>query len=1211
MTNARRPAFAVVFAAIMVLSVFPVAGVSPAGTADAVEDTGVEDIYHVEGVTADAVGTDASESSNLAGDSLSQPGTTVDSSEEIGNPAHFNVEYLYLEYNTVPLPSHGIRVSNVNVNNDLGGQIDNTQTITMSTGDKVVWSEELTLGGGDGVKYQDIVLDTDHLERGEFYFVEVASYNDSATKRFYISPAHVRVPDQPTYEGEPSIVVEEFGSADGGFLAVYDGDPNLGTRDLFDADHEQLLGTSSTLENGSHQAVEVPLDADLDTGTHSLTIIAYDASDLPYKEHADRPDLVSDQATVTVSDDPLEPAEFVVTEFPKTLAIDEPGEDVGLGTVNLTNIGGETAHRTLELTLDGELIRTYDRTLVGGEHTPIYHWFDTEDLEAGKAYEYTLSTGDDTKSGMLIVGDTDFHFQIIDAGMPEETAKGQPIMVEPTVENVGSEFGETDLTYRVIDAEDTELRRDLDVAVVDDSGDTALGEAYVNVLEKEFETVDLVTNDDVLDEMADYDVIVIYNFVTDTLAEDFLEELEADQGVVYLDDPEIMWPQYYWADGVYRLHTVREDPGHRESITNNASGDPPEVTITAAHPIFDGVGDVGETVILNDNTERATGGSWFGAYSGDIVAEVDYGVHETVEGDVDEEDVRGPGIGVNDDKNEVLLPALIHRNELEHLTPEGETLLVNSVIHVSDGAELPGETVLTAETNVALDEGEQADVELVVELPNDIETGTYVQVLETEDDDVVAELAIEETLADIEVTGYSLDPDPAEETLLVGDTVETEALVTNHGTQSVYFEVRFLVDGEVVAKQMIQDLDGGETTAVELEHELRESGTKTVSVNGVDPVQVSVVEPGPDIEVSEFSLDPDPEQADIFTGDTIEAEALVTNHGAESGEFWVEFIVDEEVVSTETVEVDAHSSETVELGHELRESGTKILSVNGVDPVQVYVDDELFTVGIDEDASERHVTEGEDVTVHTQIVNLGEEARTETIDLEIDGLGAASTTVTLDPSESTTVALAVPTGGGDADADPYEAVVSGENYEASTTIEVNPAPSAAFEVTDVSIDGQDVEAGDSVEVTAEVQNEGDAAGQFTTMLQADGTVVDSESVDLDPGEERTVVLTTTFEEAGEYEIRVGGDLAGTVSVVDSTPTATPEPTSTDTPEPTPTDTPELTPTDTPESTSTPEPTATPTPTPTETDDEESPGFGTAIALLALLAAALLAPRRRA
>jgi len=86
--------------------------------------------------------------------------------------------------------------------------------------------------------------------------------------------------------------------------------------------------------------------------------------------------------------------------------------------------------------------------------------------------------------------------------------------------------------------------------------------------------------------------------------------------------------------------------------------------------------------------------------------------------------------------------------------------------------------------------------------------------------------------------------------------------------------------------------------------------------------------------------------------------------------------------------------------------------------------------------------------------------------------------------------------------------------------------------------------------------------------------------------------------------------SATISVVVDTPVPSPTPTETPTPTPTPTSTPEPTPTATPEPTptATPEPTEEPTPTPTTTTS--GPGFGVVVAVIALLAAALLAARRR-
>jgi surface glycoprotein (TIGR04207 family)/PGF-CTERM protein len=107
-------------------------------------------------------------------------------------------------------------------------------------------------------------------------------------------------------------------------------------------------------------------------------------------------------------------------------------------------------------------------------------------------------------------------------------------------------------------------------------------------------------------------------------------------------------------------------------------------------------------------------------------------------------------------------------------------------------------------------------------------------------------------------------------------------------------------------------------------------------------------------------------------------------------------------------------------------------------------------------------------------------------------------------------------------------------------------------------------------------------------------------------------LDSNEDNAYEFPERDGPYTADGTPVTDSgsvgviTPTPTPTPTATPTPTPTPTATPEPTPTPTTEpETDTPEDTPTPTGT-----AEDGPGFGIVVSILALLAAALIAARRR-
>ena len=148
--------------------------------------------------------------------------------------------------------------------------------------------------------------------------------------------------------------------------------------------------------------------------------------------------------------------------------------------------------------------------------------------------------------------------------------------------------------------------------------------------------------------------------------------------------------------------------------------------------------------------------------------------------------------------------------------------------------------------------------------------------------------------------------------------------------------------------------------------------------------------------------------------------------------------------------------------------------------------------------------------------------------------------------------------------------------------------------------------------TGTVTNEGDEEHTVTVGVWSDffedfieGT---TQEVTLAPGESQDlefVLDPETSSPDSEYDLAISTQSDRydfTIEVVDRLP---------DEETPTPTPEPEDTPTPTPEPEDTPTPTEEPEDTPTETPEEEQPGFGLVVALIALIAAALLAVRRRA
>ncbi|WP_369680782.1 BGTF surface domain-containing protein [Halorubellus sp. JP-L1] len=185
--------------------------------------------------------------------------------------------------------------------------------------------------------------------------------------------------------------------------------------------------------------------------------------------------------------------------------------------------------------------------------------------------------------------------------------------------------------------------------------------------------------------------------------------------------------------------------------------------------------------------------------------------------------------------------------------------------------------------------------------------------------------------------------------------------------------------------------------------------------------------------------------------------------------------------------------------------------------------------------------------------------------------------------------------------------------DGSNTLEaVDAQIGGASDLQLASLDAPETAApGSNITVTATVENTGDSSGETEVAYQFDGETVETQNVSVDAGSTAEVTFDYTVPDStGDFThgVTVGNNSAVTASITvqDDEGTTTTEPTTTE-----PTDEPTTTePTDEPTTT---EPTDEPTTSePEETTTEDSggqPGFGVAVALVALLAAALLATRR--
>ena len=147
---------------------------------------------------------------------------------------------------------------------------------------------------------------------------------------------------------------------------------------------------------------------------------------------------------------------------------------------------------------------------------------------------------------------------------------------------------------------------------------------------------------------------------------------------------------------------------------------------------------------------------------------------------------------------------------------------------------------------------------------------------------------------------------------------------------------------------------------------------------------------------------------------------------------------------------------------------------------------------------------------------------------------------------------------------------------ATTPESVDPAVVAA------SLDDTEIPAGEAVSVDATVENDGDTEEHTTVSLTVDGDVQDDQTVTVPGGDRVDVSFTVDIDEPGEYAVSVDDTSAGELTVLEE---------SND------------------EESSDEEASDEETPSDDPVVEEQSPGFGALVALVAMLAAALLARRR--
>ncbi len=262
----------------------------------------------------------------------------------------------------------------------------------------------------------------------------------------------------------------------------------------------------------------------------------------------------------------------------------------------------------------------------------------------------------------------------------------------------------------------------------------------------------------------------------------------------------------------------------------------------------------------------------------------------------------------------------------------------------------------------------------------------------------------------------------------------------------------------------------------------------------------------------------------VDAGDVLEVQARLENTGGAETTRDVRLVVGDDVVDVTSVSLAPGEAETIVLGYEtypVRQDVEFPVTVETDDAadsqtVEVYGTEESAapSLSVAITGTNAPVGAGEFLEVNAQVENTGGAETTQDVRLVVSDDVVDSTTVSLDPGETTTVSLGYETYLVEQDVSfPVRVATDGDADE--RTVEVFADGESGSDGGDggdpslsVSIAGTNapVDAGEFLQVTAVVQNTGSASATPTLELVSGGDVVDSASVAVGPGQSTTVSL---------------------------------------------------------------------------------------------------------
>lgn len=310
-------------------------------------------------------------------------------------------------------------------------------------------------------------------------------------------------------------------------------------------------------------------------------------------------------------------------------------------------------------------------------------------------------------------------------------------------------------------------------------------------------------------------------------------------------------------------------------------------------------------------------------------------------------------------------------------------------------------------TELALDGGDSQTVTLKRE--TDIgDAGEYTATIASENTSVSTTVAVRERGTFLSITETN-SPVFVNDTLLVNVTTES----TIPGTESHLLQLR---TNDTVRGEKTITLEQWENTSTQLAWQTTptDRGEHTLTVSSAsdsDSVPVSVEKPG------NFSVDLERTNGPVAEGETLTVNATVQNLGNGTATQSITLLANDTERSTKLITLAPGASTTASLswlttGGDAGDHAITVASEDDTDTGIVSVS-ETEPITVDITGTNAPITENETLSVNATLTNNGTENTTQLIRLLADGVEYNSTTVSLDPGNTTTVKLEWETKQGD------------------------------------------------------------------------------------------------------------------------------------------------------------------------------------------------------